>query len=130
MSLVQGGRVGAMIDVSDGLSSDLGHVLDASGVGAELWADRVPVHDDARRLAGRDGRDALAHALDDGEDFELCFTTDDERARRLERDGLAGTRVARIGRVTADRSYVLRATEGAAASRTIERRGYDHFPRG
>lgn len=129
LALVQGGRVGAMIDLSDGLSSDLGHVLDASGVGAEVWEDRIPVHDDAVALSRRDGRSALDHAFDDGEDFELCFTTDEDRARRLATEGLAGTRVTRIGRITAERTFVARPSEGVGAARTVERRGHDHFRR-
>lgn len=128
LSLVQGGRVGAMIDVSDGLSSDLGHILDRSGCGAELWADAIPVHPDSDRLAATSGRAPLEHALHDGEDFELLFTTDDLRAADLARSGLRGTPVARIGRIVADRgTYVLRSREGAGDASPVERRGHDHF---
>lgn len=129
LALVQGCEVHAMADVSDGLASDLGHVLDASGAGAEVWDAAVPVHEDARRLAATSGRDALDHALQDGEDFELVFCVADADARRLARDGLAGTPVARIGRITADRAYVRRPHEGAASSAPMERRGHDHFRR-
>jgi thiamine-monophosphate kinase len=124
-ALVRGGRVHAMIDLSDGLSSDLGHVLDASRVGAEVWADAVPVHRDARRASAQDGRSALAHALDDGEDFELLFTVPERRARSLAKSGLAGTPVAWIGRITR-RGYVLRDREGGPG-RAMIRGGHDHF---
>ena len=80
LSLVQGSGVHAMIDLSDGLSTDLGHVLDASGVGARVRADRVPIHDDARRASEQGGRSPLDHALHDGEDYELLFTCDPARA--------------------------------------------------
>ena len=65
----------AMIDLSDGLSRDLGHVCRASGVGAVIEAGRVPIHPDAVELSKRDGIEPLRHALDDGEDYELLFTS-------------------------------------------------------
>lgn len=60
----------AMIDLSDGLSRDLAHICRESRVGAVLDASLIPIHDDARKLTG----DPLLHALNDGEDHELCFT--------------------------------------------------------
>jgi thiamine-monophosphate kinase len=68
--LVSRHDIRAMIDISDGLSRDLAHICRESGVGAILDASLIPIHDDARRLPG----DPLAHALNDGEDHELCFT--------------------------------------------------------
>lgn len=127
LALVQRGKVHAMIDVSDGLASDLFHVLDASGVGAEIWDDAVPVHDDARRLAALDGRTAIDHALQDGEDYELVFCVSERDARRLAGDGLCGTPVACIGRITADRAYVRRDSAQTGALHAVERRGHDHF---
>src|SRR5687767_6253101 len=63
----------AMIDLSDGLSRDLAHICDESGVGAVIDAAAVPIHDDALLLMRRDGRPPLEHALHDGEDYELLF---------------------------------------------------------
>ena len=65
----------AGIDISDGLSLDLAHILEESGCGAVVRADAVPVSDDARRLAEKlaDGSTPLDHALGDGEDFELIL---------------------------------------------------------
>ena len=65
----------AGMDVSDGLAIDLARLIRESGVGAVVETDRVPIHDDARRLAARrdDGRTPLEHALGDGEDFELLW---------------------------------------------------------
>lgn len=84
----------AAIDVSDGLMQDLGHILERSGVGAEIDASRVPVSSAYRALMG----DNLEHALTGGEDYELIFCTragrgDAEQSRRL------GVRVTRIGTI-------------------------------
>lgn len=68
-------KITAMIDISDGLSRDLAHICRASGVGAQIDSERIPVHADAVALSGKDGRPALQHALHDGEDHELAFTS-------------------------------------------------------
>ncbi len=64
-------EIHAMLDISDGLSRDLKRICDASGIGAIVDAERVPIHDDSRRL--NDSRSPLEHALHDGEDHELLF---------------------------------------------------------
>ncbi len=75
----------AGIDVSDGLSLDLAHVLEESRCGAVIDVDAVPIADDARRLAERlaDGSTPLDHALSDGEDFELVLAVPAEEAKRM-----------------------------------------------
>jgi thiamine-monophosphate kinase len=65
-------RASAMIDVSDGLASDLRHITDMSGVGCTLNLEKIPLADAAQRM--QDDRSAAEHALYDGEDFELLFT--------------------------------------------------------
>ncbi|MBF0198167.1 MAG: thiamine-monophosphate kinase [Planctomycetes bacterium] len=70
-ALCQAGVPQAMMDISDGLLQDLGHILDASGVGADIDLDNVPIHSDVPS-----GSNALKAALSDGEDFELLFTLD------------------------------------------------------
>lgn len=68
--------VHAMMDISDGVDSDIRHILDASGVGARLDAKLLPVSPDLRSLCARDGLDALFLAARGGEDYELLFTMD------------------------------------------------------
>ena len=92
----------AAIDVSDGLMQDLEHILDRSGVGAEVDASRVPVSTAYRALMGAD----LRHALTGGEDYELIFCvspgrTESELSRRLR------IRVTRIGTVVRRRGLKL-----------------------
>lgn len=66
--------VHAMMDISDGIASDLHHILDASGVGAEIDLARVPVSKDLEGFCRRHGLDARELAVSGGEDYELLFT--------------------------------------------------------
>lgn len=98
---------GAMIDLSDGLSVDLARLCTASGVGARVDAEAVPISAAAARLADRDGGTPLEHALHDGEDYELLVALD-ERAAALVRDSaqLSGM-LTRIGRIVAPEEGLL-----------------------
>jgi thiamine-monophosphate kinase len=125
LALHQSAPLHALIDVSDGLASDLAHILDESGhLGAILDAASIPIHPDARAMSLEDGRSPLDHALNDGEDFELCVVASPEDAVRLVQDPPAPARVFRIGEVTADAGMLLR-TDGRHT--VIERRGFDHL---
>jgi thiamine-monophosphate kinase len=96
------GSVTAMIDVSDGLASEIGHLCDQSGTGAWIAADAVPISEPTRAVAREAGLDPLDWALFGGEDYELLFTVSrgyvGEVVEAFAAAGLSG--VAAIGEVT------------------------------
>ena len=80
----------AMIDISDGLAADLHHICFASGTGAEIKADELPIHPEV----------ALAAALGDGEDYELLFTLPAQQAQEMIDDPPTDVKITRIGMIT------------------------------
>jgi len=111
--------VHAMIDLSDGLSVDLGHICDESHVGADVLAAAVPIHEDARRL-----NDPLAAALGDGEDYELLFALPAAQAEKLLRDQPLGVPVSRIGAVVAGAERTLVRPDGRREQ--LKATGWEH----
>ncbi len=114
--LVKNFRVHSMIDISDGLSSDLRHITDASGVGAVIFDDRIPVSRDA--VSKKD-------ALSGGEDYELLFTA----AGGVNEEALSGKLkipVANIGRIVPKREGIKIVT-GKYGKKDLERKGFRHF---
>jgi thiamine-monophosphate kinase len=114
----------AMIDVSDGLVQDLGHICRASHLGAVLDHDRLPLSLAYRALAGRDGS---RHALTGGEDYELLFCSRPshrEAIRRLARR--ARVPMTRIGHCVAGSGVVVLDGSGTRIARKTLA-GHDHF---
>ncbi len=117
------GIAGAAIDVSDGLAADLGHVLAASGCGATLELERLPLS--ATLVAARGEERARALALTGGDDYELCLAVPaaaEEAFLAAARD--CDTPVTRIGRARAEAGLVLTQNGEAVAS---PQGGYRHF---
>lgn len=121
--------VHAMIDLSDGLASDLRHILESSRVGAELLQDAIPISRDARKRgkAGDGAKPPLIAALTDGEDFELLFTVPAAEAVPV-LDGwkqhFPGVRLSCIGRITEKPGLHIRDRQGI---RALSQHGYSHF---
>ena len=109
------------IDVSDGLSTDLHHLCDASNCGAEIEKERIPVFPDLQAFAGKLGINVRDAVLNGGEEYALLFTSslrESELSARLKRPVYA------IGRMTRERGVSLKE-DGVA--RPLEPRGWDHF---
>jgi thiamine-monophosphate kinase len=119
------GLARAAIDVSDGLAADLGHVLAASGVGAELELGRLPT---SVPLADHFGHEPERWRLQlaGGDDYELCFTAPAAHAFAIEQ-ALAGCDVHAtvVGRIVAGAGLSLRTPEGEAFD--LPDAGFDHF---
>lgn len=117
------GLASALIDVSDGLSSDLAHLCRESGVGARVEAPLLPL-DPLLKSTNATEADALSLALDGGEDFELLFTVRPRDVARLPRE-VGGAPATRVGEITGARGK-LRIVEGGR-ERALKPGGFEHF---
>lgn len=106
----------AMIDVSDGLSTDLSHICEESHVGAQIEAGAIP----RARVGKKKQEVALELALHGGEDYELLFTSSQNVPAQV-----AGVRVTRIGRITQSSGMRLLDAKGRATK--LGARGWEHF---
>lgn len=114
----------AMIDLSDGLSTDLHHICEASGVGARLYQSRIPAVDVPAPLARRLRTNGLQLALNAGEDYELLFTVSRTGAKRLPHK-LAGLALTPIGEIT--RAHRVQLVDAAGREQLLPPRGWDPF---
>nr|HNH44706.1 thiamine-phosphate kinase [Agitococcus sp.] len=118
LGLALRGLATACLDISDGLAQDLGHILQASHVGAELYLEQLPL---SPTLSVLPIEQALTLALNSGDDYELCFTLPDDKAIEIVN---AGVPIKRIGRIVADVGLKM-SYQGQAM--TINQQGYQHF---
>lgn len=115
MFLRESGMVNAAMDISDGLATDLRHILSQSGVGAELVADTIPQNG------------SLEQALYDGEDFELLLTVPQAKADELPVawDQRFSLPLTPIGRITDEEGVLRLNSEGKSG--VIEAKAFEHF---
>jgi thiamine-monophosphate kinase len=119
----------AMIDLSDGLAGDLRHILNTSGIGAEIFKSAVPVSREAKLRARENSaaKPAFAAALTDGEDFELLFTVPPKSSVKLLdawTEKFPKLKLSCIGKIVAGDGILIRDKNG---SHTFNAQGYVHF---
>lgn len=104
----------AMMDISDGIGSDLRHILKASGCGAEIDTASIPMSEELKRKCSALGWDALKLAISGGEDFELLFTISEEAEKTLDIEHFV------IGRISSGHELVWKGSDK-------DYTGYSHF---
>jgi len=123
--LAQKGWAHAMIDLSDGLGSDLGHICRESRVGARVWEEEIPIAACAKAVAEELNKDPLRLATRGGEDYELLFATPaPERVKEAFAEANLAS-VARIGEVLEESAGVNLLRQDGTASPLAA--GFDHF---
>ena len=123
VALAERGLASAMIDVSDGVLADLGHICELSGVGARLDLAKLPLSDEYRAACGAD---PYALALSGGEDYELLFCVPRASANEVEvLFARLGLRVSLIGEITDGDGVELVTADGGAYTPAL--RGFEHF---
>ena len=113
--IAQGGA-NSMIDISDGLSTDLNHICRLSKKGAIVYADRIPISKNAKGLIA---------ALNDGEDFELLFTMPQKKFARLKKQWNFKIKLTAIGRIEKGSSVKIKMFNGKVAE--LLPTGFDHL---
>ncbi len=116
------GCASAMIDISDGLSSDLGHICEQSGVGAEVYADKIPISTELKQHSGGLKNTVLHYALAGGEDYELLFTAPEMKLRKLSGLKMQATEIGKI-----IKGKAVHLVDGSGNMRCLSPLGYDHF---
>lgn len=126
--LVENFDIHAMIDISDGLASEVHHICRNSGVGAIVLEEQIPLDSETRKIANFSKDDPVEYALYGGEDFELLFAAPEKIGHRLQKEffeqfEILCTKVGRI--VDKAEGICLRKSNGETIPLFFK--GYDHF---
>jgi thiamine-monophosphate kinase len=117
----------AMIDISDGLISDLRHILKESKKGAEVWVDRIPLSPEFMKFSEVFKGNRIDLALAGGEDYELLFTVPQDRLKRLNRlSRQLSLPVTMIGKIIGEKDKISLIRDDGKAY-PLTREGFRHF---
>ncbi len=126
MKLAEAGIPSAMIDVSDGLLADLGHILDLSGTGGRLYLEKLPISGEYREKQPLSGEEFFSFPLSGGEDYELLFTAPPDKVPALQSIfAETGTAATVIGEITPHPGLSVLTPAGIEYS--PKHKGYNHF---
>ncbi len=120
LTIAQMVTINAMIDISDGLSTDLNRICRQSGVGAVIDEVRIPISDAAQK-----SEDALKSAMNDGEDFELLFTLAEKECQKLLSEWAGAVQITQVGMIAEAGKIRIRGADGHL--RDLQPAGYDHL---
>lgn len=118
----------SMMDISDGLSSDLAKICEASNVGAIIWEEKIPVSKETLAFAKSIGKSPFNFALRGGEDYELLFTIPKENVeiiiKKIQRE--TKTKVTEIGEIK-DRKFGIKIVKTNGEMTPLNTYGWNHF---
>ncbi|MCB5191360.1 thiamine-phosphate kinase [Methylobacillus arboreus] len=124
LGLALRGLAHSALDISDGLLADLGHILERSTVGAEIWLQQIPTSETVSAYSHEPLVQKLI--LTGGDDYELCFTASANHRDRITHitRGL-GLNAAVIGNITQEQQLIVRGMDNKPL--TLKEHGFDHF---
>jgi thiamine-monophosphate kinase len=125
-ALAQSGLVHAMIDISDGIAKDLGHICEQSGVGSELQGTSIPMSSNLLKLAAETEKNPVEWALHGGEDYEILFAASPDGRNQILSLAARVTSISpvRIGAIVENDGIRLETEDGKVP---VKSGGYVHF---
>jgi len=124
--IAESGNAGAMMDISDGLASDIRHICKASGTGAEIYENQIPLSESFQRYASEYLQDSLKTAIGVGEDYCLLVTIQQKYFENIEKLLLSKQcKLFKVGKIIPEKQIYLITADGEKI--LLELGGWDHF---